>query len=129
MRPVLAALAIVACTATPAPTATPNPSVATAGVTYFVEASARRGATGTVVLATAPGARCRPAFVYPGGPSVVGDSARPSASPVPGLDERAADTGGRIRWTWNVDARTPPGSWLFEATCDGTTVSTHVPVE
>lgn len=65
-----------------------------------VTSPAARGHDATIVVQTAPGARCLIAVRYKSGPS----RAR-------GLGPTTADGRGRVAWTWRVGTNTTPGTW------------------
>jgi hypothetical protein len=115
MRRAALALLLAACAAPVIPS--PSPSVAQ----WYFDAPtqpARRGGAATVAMHGPPGVTCRAVFRWPGAPA----DGQPIAPVTTGADGVAT-----LRWT--VDPATPPGSWRVDATCDGQTLSTHVPID
>jgi len=65
------------------------------------------GDDATITVQTAPGATCLITVRYKSGPS----KAR-------GLSPKAADSQGRLSWTWRVGSRTSQGTWPITVTCN-----------
>jgi hypothetical protein len=61
----------------------------------------------TIQIQTSPGADCSIQVIYKSGPS----RAR-------GLYPQAADSRGRITWTWRVGSNTTPGRWPIVVACE-----------
>ncbi len=71
-----------------------------------VTSPAARGHDATIVVETSPAARCLIAVRYKSGPSRA-----------KGLGPKAADSRGRVAWTWRVGTNTTPGTWPISVVC------------
>lgn len=100
---------------------TPTPGSGSSGETLTIEsytARVARGDEASVTVLWRPGAQCEIKYRTPSG----------TVSRAAGLSPVVLDSAGRGGWTWNVSARTSPGTGSVTVTCGSQEVSAAIEI-
>ena len=101
--PAVVCFSLIAAGASPAmPAAMQDVEVKLVALTKMVAP----GGDATIAVSTSPNADCTIAVTYKSGPS-----------DAKGLDPKAADGTGAVKWTWTVAKATTPGKWPIKVSC------------
>jgi hypothetical protein len=98
------------------PPATTAPDQAPPKIVFLSVVSAARGHQASVTVQVAPGAECSIVCVTPSG----------KISTAKGLGDEAADSNGKVTWTWTVGQAAKTGTATVVVTCGGDQASAEM---